>query len=89
MATGALKIADKKGTLDGPAIKAALETFKNWSPFDTPNALGRTPVTFTATDHRPSSVSLLYIIKGGKIEPLAKIDMKERFPKEWESWLGW
>jgi branched-chain amino acid transport system substrate-binding protein len=88
MAVSALQKADKAGKLNGEAIKAAFETFKDWNAFDTPNALGRTPVTITATDHRPSSVTLLYTIKDGKITFFKKIDMKAEFADKWESWLG-
>jgi branched-chain amino acid transport system substrate-binding protein len=89
MTADAMKIADKKGQLNGPGIKAALETFRNWSPFNTSNALGRPPVTYTSTDHRPSSVSMIYWIKGGKIQLLRKIDMREKYSDKWMSWLGW
>jgi branched-chain amino acid transport system substrate-binding protein len=89
MATSGLKIADKKGKLDGPSIKAALESFKDWSPFDTPNALGRSNYTITDKDHRPTPVASLYVIKDGKIALLQSINMKEKFPDKWQSWLGW
>jgi len=89
MAVAGLKIADKKSQLNGPGIKDALESFKDWSAFDTPNALGRPPYTITAKDHRPSSISSIYVIKGGKIELMEQIDMKKAFPDKWESWLGW
>jgi hypothetical protein len=89
MAAGGLKIADKQGKLDGPTIRAAFESFKDWSPFDTPNALGRPPYTITPQDHRPSAVSLIYHIKDGKIQLLKKMDMKAAFPKEWPTWLGY
>ena len=89
MAVDAMKIADKKGQLNGPGILAAFETFRNWSPFNTPGALGRPPVTYTKTDHRPSAVSMIYIIKGGKITLLKKIDMKAKYSDKWMSWLGW
>lgn len=89
MAAAGLKIADKKGKLDGPSIKAALETFKDWSPFDTPNALGRSNYTITDKDHRPTPVATLYTIKDGKIVFFGKIDMKQKFPDKWQSWLGW
>ncbi len=88
MAADGLRIADKEAKLNGPGIKAALESFRDWSPFGVPNALGRTPVTVTDTDHRPSSVTLLYTIKDGQIKFFSKIDMKERFPDKWASWLG-
>ena len=89
MAVDAMKIADKKGQLNGPGILAAFETFRDWSPFNTPGALGRPPVTYTKTDHRPSAVSMIYIIKGGKITLLKKIDMKAKYSDKWMSWLGW
>jgi branched-chain amino acid transport system substrate-binding protein len=89
LAVAGLKIADQKGKLDGPSIKAALESLKDWSPFDTPNALGRSNYTITDTDHRPTPVATLYTIKDGKIVFFGKIDMKEKFPDKWQSWLGW
>jgi branched-chain amino acid transport system substrate-binding protein len=89
LAKAALEGADKKGKLDGPTIKASLESLKDWYPFNTKNALGRGPYTITPTDHRPTSVVLLYTIKGGKIVPFKEIDMKKQFPDKWQSWLGW
>jgi len=93
MIRDALAIADKKEAITakpaGPRIKAAFETFKDWQPFGTKGALGRPPVTFTDTDHRPSAEAMLYTIKDGKIVLLLKIDMKAKFPDKWASWLGW
>lgn len=89
MAVGGLSIADKKGSLKGPDVKAALESFRDWSPFDTPNAFGRPPYTITDKDHRPSGVAMIYTVKDGKITLLEKIDMKEKFADKWMSWLGW
>jgi branched-chain amino acid transport system substrate-binding protein len=86
-ATG-VGLADKENKLNGPGIKGSLETLKDWSPFNTPNALGRSPLTITPEDHRPSSVVSLYTIKDGKIVLFNKIDMKEKFPDKWASWLG-
>jgi branched-chain amino acid transport system substrate-binding protein len=88
MAAG-LSLADERGSLEGPAIKDALESLRGWSAFGKENALGRPPVTITATDHRVSSIVGLYTIKDGKIELFEKIDMKEKFPDKWGSWLGW
>jgi len=85
----ALGIADKKNQINGPGIKAAFESFRGWQPFGIEGALGRPLVTFTSTDHRPSSVSMIYWIKDGKIQLLEKIDMKKKFPDKWMSWLGW
>ncbi len=89
LAVAGLAGADKKGKLDGPSIKAALESLKDWYPFDTKNALGVGPYTITPTDHRPTPVASLYTIKDGKIVLFEKINMKEKFPDKWESWLGW
>jgi branched-chain amino acid transport system substrate-binding protein len=89
MAVAGLKGALQKGKLDGPTIKGAMESLKDWYPFDTKDALGRGPYTITATDHRPTPVSLLYIIEEGKLQFLKAINMKEKFPKEWPTWLGW
>lgn len=89
MIRDALAIADKKGKLDGPSIKAAFETFKDWQPFAVKGALGRPPVTFTDADHRPSSVSMIYVIKGGKLTLLQEIDMKKKFADKWMAWLGY
>ena len=55
--TEGLRIADKKGKLDGPAIKAALETLKDFVPTGTEGMCPR--VTWTGTDHR--SVDLVPI----------------------------
>ena len=89
MAKAGLEAADKKGTLKGPEIKAALESLKDWYPFNKENALGVGPYTITDKDHRPTPVASLYTIKDGKIVLFEKIDMKKAFPDKWQSWLGW
>lgn len=74
----ALKRADKAGKLTGEGVRAALETFKD---FD----LGglTSPVTWTATDHRPSTTTAVFIVKGGKLEKVKDYT----FPRKPE-WLG-
>ncbi|MFH0957924.1 MAG: ABC transporter substrate-binding protein, partial [Pseudomonadota bacterium] len=89
LAAAGLKIADKKGNIDGPSLKASLESLKDWYPFDTKNALGVGPYTITDKDHRPTPVSSLYTIKDGKIVLFEKVNMKEKFPEQWAKWLGW
>lgn len=89
LAKAGLEAAMKQEKLDGPTIKASMESLTDWYPFNTKNALGRGPYTITGTDHRPTPTSLLYIIKDGKIQLLKAIDMKEKFPTEWPTWLGW
>jgi len=79
MMAEAMKRADKAGKLNGPGIKEAFETFKDWTP-----GLGRPPITLTATDHRPGSVIPVYRVKGGKFELVKNVDLKARWPKQWD-----
>jgi branched-chain amino acid transport system substrate-binding protein len=74
----ALKRADKAGQLNGPGIKAALETLKD---FD----LGglSAPVTYTKDDHRSTTNVSLYQVKGGKLVKLKDYAL----PRKTE-WLG-
>ena len=72
----ALNVADKKGALNGPGVKAALETLKD---FDTG---GLTPkVTFTSTDHRPSMSAKIYEYQKGKLVLKQTIELPRK--KEW------
>lgn len=81
----ALVRADKAGQLNGPGIKAAFETIRNWTP-----GLGRPPITITPADHRPGSLIRVYSIRGGKFALVKEIDLKQRWPDKWEKeWLGW
>ncbi len=79
MMAEALRRADRAGKLNGPGIKEAFETFRDWTP-----GLGRPPITLTATDHRPGSVVPIYRIKGGKFELVKQVDLKARWPEKWE-----
>ncbi len=58
-----LKRADKAGQLDGPGLKAALETIKD---FDT-QGLTAAPITYSPTDHRPNTKLYIYKIADGKL----------------------
>ncbi len=73
-----LRRADKKGQLNGPGVKAAAETLKD---FD----LGglTSPVSYTPTDHRPSTKTPVYMVKGGKLVKVAEYDMPRK-----PEWLG-
>ncbi len=57
-----LKRADKAGQLNGPGLKAALETIKD---FDTGGLCA--PITYTPTDHRPNTKLAIYKVGGGKL----------------------
>jgi len=81
----ALVRADKAGKLNGPGIKEAFETIREWTP-----GLGRPPITITSTDHRPGSLIRVYMIKDKKFNLLEEVDLKKRWPDKWEKeWLGW
>jgi len=75
----ALKIADKKGQLNGPGVKAALETLKD---FDT-GGLTPAKLTFTPTDHRPSMTVNIMEMQKGKLVLKQTIEL----PRKAE-WLG-
>ncbi|MEI6702751.1 MAG: ABC transporter substrate-binding protein [Deltaproteobacteria bacterium] len=71
-----LEIADKNKQLNGEGVKKALETLNNFSTDGlTP------PVTYTATDHRPTTKTTIYVIKGGKMTKVE--DMETPRKKEW------
>jgi branched-chain amino acid transport system substrate-binding protein len=69
----ALKRADKAKQLDGEGVKKALETMKNLD-------LGGLvqPVTYTADDHRSSTTSVLYVVKGGKLVKVEEIEVPRK-----------
>jgi branched-chain amino acid transport system substrate-binding protein len=73
-----LKIADKNKQLTGEGVKKSLETMKN---FDTGGLVP--PITYTATDHRGTTKTTIYVIKGGK---MTKVEDQET-PRRKE-WLG-
>src|SRR3989337_2366943 len=77
--TGALKIADKKGQLNGPGVKAALEMLKN---FDT-GGLAVDKITFSETDHRPFTKVNITEFQKGKLVVLKTIEL----PRS-DEWLG-
>jgi branched-chain amino acid transport system substrate-binding protein len=73
-----LRIADKNKQLNGEGVKKALETMKG---FDTGGLVP--PITYTSTDHRPTTKTTIYMIKGGK---MTKVEDQET-PRKKE-WLG-
>ncbi|UCE53786.1 MAG: ABC transporter substrate-binding protein [Desulfobacterales bacterium] len=89
LAAEAMKRADKAGKLNGPGIKEAFETLSNYDLAGVANALGRPPITYTSTDHRPGSSVGVYIIKNGTFKHLKTVDLKQRHPDLWPKWLGW
>ena len=85
MMAEAMRRADKAGKLTGPGLREAFETFRGWTP-----GLGVPPITLTATDHRPGPVVPIYRVRGGKFEPVKNVDLKARWPKQWDGeWFGY
>lgn len=80
----ALIRADKAGKLNGDGIRAAFEELKD---FDI--GLGVTPLTWTSTDHRPTSQVRIYQIKGGKFNLVKQVDMKAKYADQWAKWVGY
>jgi branched-chain amino acid transport system substrate-binding protein len=74
----ALKRADKAGKLTGEGVKAAVETMHNFDLGGLAN-----PVTWTATDHRPTTKTAIYQIQAGKMVKVKDYEM----PRKAE-WLG-
>jgi len=82
----ALKRADKAGDLTGDGIMK--KGFETLSLFDI--GLGASPITFTTTDHRPTTGCLIQEWKGGKFQEVERVDLKQRWPEKWaKEWLGW
>ena len=74
----ALKRADKDKALTGEGVKAALEKLHD---FDLGGLTSN--VTYTPTDHRPSTKTSIYMIRGGKLAKVAEFDMPRK-----PQWLG-
>jgi branched-chain amino acid transport system substrate-binding protein len=69
----------KAEALDGPSVKAALETLKD---FDTGGLTA--PVTFTSTDHRPNTtLNINKMDAEGKIVTVKTVTLERR-----PEWLG-
>jgi len=86
LAAEAMKKADKAGKLNGPGIKEAFESFRDWPGL---KEYGGQLVTITPTDHRYSSIVRIGRVIKGKPQTVGEIDMRAKFPDKWESWLGW
>jgi len=71
-----LRIADKNKQLTGEGVKNAMETMRN---FDLGGLVQ--PVTFTPEDHRSSTKSLVYVVKGGKLVKVEEFEVPRK--KEW------
>jgi len=73
-----IRLAAAKGPVTGPAIKAALETLKDY------DTQGLAPaVSYLPDDHRPSMAVFLYKVTGGKLVFLAQETLERK-----AQWLG-
>lgn len=72
----ALKIADKAGALNGPGIKKALESLKN---FDTGGLTA--PISYKDGDHRPNMSAKIYKYTGDTMKYVTTIELPRK--KEW------
>jgi branched-chain amino acid transport system substrate-binding protein len=82
----ALKRADKAGDLSGDGIM--MKGFETMKDFDI--GLGASPITFTSSDHRPTTGCLVQEWKNGKFQEVERVDLKARWPAKWsKEWLGW
>ena len=66
------------GGFSGPSVRSALETLKDWDPEGLAPA-----VTLTRTDHRPSTITRIMQIKGGRITLVKQVSVERR-----KDWLG-
>ena len=82
----ALKRADRAGELTGHGIMVnGFETMRNFEI-----GLGASPITFTATDHRPTTGCLVQEWTNGKFREVERVNLKARWPDKWEQeWHGW
>ena len=72
----ALRRSDKVGNLNAEGIKSAMETMNDFS------VGGLSPnLTYTTTDHRPSTRTPIYIVQNGKLVKVKDYDLPRK--KEW------
>lgn len=83
MMAEAMRRADKAGNLTGPGIRDAFYTFKDWD-----SGLGAPPYTITGEDHRVTGVFPVRVIKNGKLQALARVDLRSKYGDRWPRWLG-
>ena len=74
-----LKRADKAGQLNGPGLKAALETLKDFSTGDLTAA-----ISFTPTDHRPNTALRIFKMSNNKLVAVKSVSIERE-----DRFLGW
>jgi len=66
------------GGVNGPGVRVALETLKDWDP----EGLAA-PITVTRTDHRPSTTTRIVTVRNGRVTVLRTVTIERR-----RDWLG-
>ena len=67
------------GGFAGPNVRSALELLKDWDPDGLAPA-----ITVTRTDHRPSTVTRIMVVKNGRIAVVEQVSVERR-----KDWLGY
>ena len=75
----ALNRADKAGELNGPGLKKALESLRE---FDTGGLTA--PITFTATDHRPNTSLRIFKMSNNQLVSVKSVSIERE-----DRFLGW
>jgi branched-chain amino acid transport system substrate-binding protein len=73
-----LRRADKAGQLTGEGVKKAAETLRD---FDVGGLTNH--ITYTPTDHRPTTITAIYMVKSGKLVKVGEYTMPRK-----PEWLG-
>jgi branched-chain amino acid transport system substrate-binding protein len=82
----ALKRADLAGELTGHGIM--VKGFETMRDFEI--GLGASPITYTSTDHRPTTGCLVQEWVNGEFREVERVNLKVRWPEKWErEWHGW
>ena len=82
----ALKRADAAGELTGHGIM--VKGFETMRDFEI--GLGASPITYTATDHRPTTGCLVQEWTNGEFREVERVNLQARWPDKWErEWHGW
>jgi len=82
----ALKRADEAGELTGHGIM--VKGFETMRDFEI--GLGASPITYTATDHRPTTGCLVQEWTNGEFREVERVNLRARWPDKWErEWHGW
>ena len=82
----ALKRADRAGELNGHGIM--VKGFETMRDFEI--GLGASPITYSQSDHRPTTGCLVQEWVNGEFREVERVNLKARWPEKWkQEWHGW